>query len=79
MFKEYLKKDLKAIFETKSVDFANAVSNFGSELGCLLVVIDQEGVKNNFQDGENYFAVVGSIERENGKPHCLAFFVVFEK
>lgn len=62
MFKEYLKKDLKAIFETKSVDFANAVSNFGSELGCLLVVIDQEGVKNNFQDGENYFSVVGSIE-----------------
>ncbi len=47
MFKEYLKKDLKAIFETKSVDFANAVSNFGSELGCLFVVIDQE--QRNFQ------------------------------
>lgn len=62
MFKEFLKKDLKAIFETKSVDFANAISNFGAELGCLLIVIDQDGVKNNFRDGENYFAVSGSIE-----------------
>lgn len=62
MFREFLKKDLIGIFETKSVDFANAISNFGAELGCLLIVIDQDGVKNNFRDGENYFAVSGTIE-----------------
>lgn len=62
MFKEFLKKDLMAIFETESVDFANQIGNFGSELGCLLVVIDQDGVKNNFKDGENYFSIVGTLE-----------------
>jgi hypothetical protein len=62
MFKEFLKKDLIAIFETESVDFANAVANFGSELGCILIVIDQDGVKNNFRDGENYFSVIGTLE-----------------
>lgn len=62
MFKEYLKKDLQAIFETESVDFANSLGHFGSELGCILVVVDQDGVKNNFREGENYFAVTGTIE-----------------
>jgi hypothetical protein len=62
MFKEFLKKDLIAIFETESVDFANGVGNFGSELGCLLVVLDQDGIKSNFRDGESYFSVVGTLE-----------------
>ncbi len=62
MFREFLKKDLKAIFEAKSVDFANAVANFGGELGCILVVVDQDGVKNNFREGESYFSVIGTIE-----------------
>jgi hypothetical protein len=62
MFKEFLKKDLMALFETESIDFANSIGDFGSELGCMLVVIDQEGVKNNFRDGENYFSVIGTLE-----------------
>lgn len=62
MFRNFLKKDLTAIFDTENVDFSNNVSNFGQELGCILVAIDQDGVKNNFRDGENYFSVVGRIE-----------------
>jgi hypothetical protein len=62
MFKQFLKKDLQALFETESVDFANGVGNFGSELGCLLVVLDQDGIKSNFRDGESYFSVVGTLE-----------------
>jgi hypothetical protein len=62
MFREFLKKDIQAIFEIDQVDFANEASNFGQELGCILIVIDQDGVKNNFRQGENYFFVVGRIE-----------------
>lgn len=62
MFREFLKKDLIAIFEKKRVDFSNSIVEYGQELGCLFVVIDQDGVKNNFRDGENYFSVVGTLE-----------------
>jgi len=62
MFREFLKKDLMAIFEKESVDFSNSIVEYGQELGCLFVVIDQDGIKNNFRDGENYFSVVGTIE-----------------
>jgi len=62
MFREFLKKDLAAIFEIKQVDFSNSLPEFGQELGCLFVVIDQDGVKNNFREGENYFSVVGTLE-----------------
>ena len=62
MFREFLKKDLKAIFEKKRVDFSNSLPEFGQEMDCLFVVIDQDGVKNNFREGENYFRVVGTME-----------------
>jgi hypothetical protein len=62
MFREFLKKDLIAIFEIQQVDFSNSLAHFESELQILNVVIDPEGVKNNFRDGENYFAVDGTIE-----------------
>jgi hypothetical protein len=62
MFKKFLEKDLTAIFERERVDFSNSLTDFGQELDCLFVVIDQDGVKNNFRDGENYFSVVGTIE-----------------
>jgi len=62
VFREFLKKDLIAIFEKEEVDFLNSLAHFGSELGCLFVVIDQDGVKNNFRDGENYFSIVGTVE-----------------
>lgn len=62
MFKEFLEKDLKAIFEKERVDFSNALSHFGSELGVLFAIIDQDGVKNNFRDGENYFSIMGTLE-----------------
>lgn len=62
MFKKFLEKDLKAIFEKERVDFSNSIGHFGSELGVLFVVIDQDGVKNNFRTGENYFSVVGTLE-----------------
>jgi len=62
MFREFLKKDLIAIFEKKRVDFSNSLISFGQELGCLFVVIDQDGIKNIFREGENYFSVVGTLE-----------------
>jgi len=62
MFKKFLEKDLKAIFEAERVEFSNSIGEVGQELGCLFVVIDPEGVKNNFREGENYFSVVGTLE-----------------
>ncbi len=62
MFKKFLEKDLKAIFEADRVEFSNSITDYGEELGCLFVVIDPEGVKNNFREGENYFSVVGTLE-----------------
>ena len=62
MFKKYLEKDLIGIFEKKRVDFSNSLTNLGAELETLFVVIDEEGIKNNFREGENYFSVVGAIE-----------------
>lgn len=62
MFREFLKKDLIGIFEKSEVDFSNTFPEFGQELNCLFVIIDQDGVKNNFRDGENYFSVSGTIE-----------------
>jgi hypothetical protein len=62
MFRKFLEKDLKAIFEADRVEFSNSIGDFGQELGCLFVVIDPEGVKNNFREGENYFSVVGTLE-----------------
>ena len=62
MFRKFLEKDLQGIFETKAVDFSNSLPDFGQELGCLFVIIDQDGVKNNFRQGENYFSVIGTIE-----------------
>ena len=62
MFREFLKKDLAAIFEKDEVEFSNALSHFESELGLLYIIIDQDGVKNNFREGENYFSVVGTLE-----------------
>jgi hypothetical protein len=62
MFRKFLEKDLKAIFEKERVDFSNSLVNEGQELDCLFVVIDQDGVKNNFRTGENYFSVVGTLE-----------------
>lgn len=62
MFCKFLEKDLKGIFEKKRVSFSNSLPDFGQEMDCLFVVIDQDGVKNNFRTGENYFSVVGTIE-----------------
>jgi hypothetical protein len=62
MFRKFLEKDLTAIFERERVDFSNSLVEFGQELDCLFVVIDQDGVKNHFRTGENYFSVVGTIE-----------------
>lgn len=62
MFRKFLEKDLAGIFETKRVDFSNSLLEFGQELDCLFVVIDQDGVKNHFRTGENYFSVTGTIE-----------------
>lgn len=62
MFKKFLEKDLKAIFEADRVEFSNSIGDYGQELGCLFVVIDPEGVKNNFRESENYFSVVGTLE-----------------
>lgn len=62
MFRKFLEKDLKAIFEAERVEFANSIGEVGQELGCIFVVIDPEGVKNNFREGENYFSVVGTLE-----------------
>ena len=62
MFKKFLEKDLFGIFEIANISFENAVANFGEELGCLLVAVDQDGVKSNFREGENYFSVIGTIE-----------------
>lgn len=62
MFREFLKKDLLGIFEKERVDFTNSFPSFSQELGCLFVIIDQDGIKNNFREGENYFAVSGTIE-----------------
>tara|TARA_R110000787_G_scaffold130064_4_gene241993 strand:- start:1003 stop:1428 length:426 start_codon:yes stop_codon:yes gene_type:complete len=62
MFREYLKKDLLGIFEKERVNFTSALSNLGSELGAIFVLIEQDGVKNSFRTGENYFSVTGSIE-----------------
>jgi len=61
MFKEFLKKDLAAIFEKEEVDFLNSSGN-NQENSCLFVVLDQDGVKNNFRSGENYFSVTGTLE-----------------
>lgn len=62
MFRSFLEKDLQAIFEKKRVDTSNNPAHFLSELGVLFVVIDQDGVKNNFRQGENYFSVTGTLE-----------------
>lgn len=62
MFRKFLKKDLQAIFEIENVDFSNSLSHFESELQLLNVVIDQDGIKNNFRTGENYFSVDGTLE-----------------
>lgn len=62
MFREFMQKDLLGIFEKQRVDFSSSLANLGSELGTLFVVIDQDGIKNSFREGENYFSVVGTIE-----------------
>jgi len=62
VFRKFLEKDVAAIFEKERVDFSNSSLPEGQELDCLFVVIDQDGVKNNFREGENYFSVVGSLE-----------------
>lgn len=62
MFQKFLEKDLKAIFEKERVQFSNSSTHFGSELNTLFVIIEQDGIKNNFRDGENYFSINGSIE-----------------
>lgn len=62
MFREYLKKDLFGIFGIEQIDFANNPAHFGSELKTLFVVLDQDGIKNNVRQGENYFAVTGTLE-----------------
>jgi len=62
MFREFLKKDLTGIFEKSEVDFSNSLIEAGQEANCLFVVIDQDGVKNNFRNGENYFSVIGTLE-----------------
>ena len=62
MFRDFLIKDLIAIFEKERVDFSSALANLGSELGVLFVVLEQDGMKNSFREGENYFSVTGNIE-----------------
>lgn len=62
MFREFLEKDLAAIFEKERVNFLNSLPPYGSELGILFVIVDEDGIKNNFRTGENYFSVVGTIE-----------------
>jgi len=62
MFREFLKKDLIGIFEKSEVEFSNSLVEVGQEANCLFVVIDQDGVKNNFRSGENYFSVTGTLE-----------------
>tara|TARA_R110000851_G_scaffold184676_3_gene334042 strand:- start:415 stop:840 length:426 start_codon:yes stop_codon:yes gene_type:complete len=62
MFREFLEKDLAAIFEKERINFLNSLPSFGSELGVLFVIVDEDGIKNNFRTGENYFSVVGTIE-----------------
>ena len=62
MFRKSLEKDLGAIFEKERVSFSNDLAHFESELGTLFVVIDQNGVKNNFRDSESYFKVTGTLE-----------------
>jgi hypothetical protein len=62
VFREFLKKDLIGIFEKSEVDFSNSLVEAGQEANCIFVVIDQDGVKNNFRTGENYFSVTGTLE-----------------
>lgn len=74
MFRKYLEKDLEGIFE-KEVEFSNSLLKFGSELGVIFVVLDQDGIKNNFREGENYFSVLGSVEIVNdAKQTNFGFF-----
>lgn len=74
MFKEFLKKDFNGVFE-REVDFSNALSHFGSELKVLMIIIDQDGIKNNFRDGENYFSVIGTMEIvDDAKQTNFGFF-----
>lgn len=75
MFRKFLEKDLKGIFEAERVEFSNSLGEVGQELGCLFVVIDSEGVKNNFREGENYFSVVGTLEFiQNQSQTSFGFF-----
>lgn len=75
MFREFLKKDLIGIFEKEEVDFSNSPSHLESELGVIFVVIDPDGVKNHFRNGENYFSVIGKIEFLDDATHTsFGFF-----
>jgi hypothetical protein len=62
MFRKYLEKDLMGVFEKDKVSFSASLAHYGSELQRLFIVLDQDGIKNNFREGENYFSVVGTIE-----------------
>jgi hypothetical protein len=62
MIREILKKDLAGIFQISRIDFSNSLIDGEQELDNLFVIIDQDGIKNNFRQGENYFALTGTLE-----------------